>query len=210
MVYDRLHDPCKPQPLWGAACLGRGSPFHSLSLMDQAAVTYFVQKFRAFDEEELGDLVARRSGLSDEAIEALDRVLLEKGLKDSDVFAIPQPTPQLLQEQQVENVERQTEASRALWRGGLATTCKWFLAITFAAPVQIFLKFASIGALWALLILPAGYFGYLVGHAITKNTCANAEISLQAKKKNLWIMFAVLFPIYFVVYAGSHAVFSRG
>ena len=178
--------------------------------MDQTAVTYFVQKFGAFDEEELGDLVARRAGLSDEAIEALDRVLLVKGLKDSDVFAIPQPTPPLMQEQEVENVELQTEGSRALWRGGLATTCKWFVAITFAAPVQIFLKFASIGALWALLILPAGYVGYWVGHAVTKNICANAEISLQAKKRNLWIMLAVLFPIYFVVYAGSHAVFSRG
>lgn len=179
--------------------------------MDPSAVSYFEQKFGAYDAEELGELVSKRSDLSDEAIEALDRVLAKKGLKDGDVFVTPQPTPPRTAEEVKEDVEVQTKSARELWRGWLATTCKFLVALTFIAPVQSFLKSVTLGALWAgLLVLISGYAGYRIGHVVTRNICANAEVSVKAKKKNLWIMFAVLWPIYFLVYAMSHAAFGRG
>ena len=179
--------------------------------MDQSAVSYFVQKFGAYDTDELGDLVSRRSGLSDEAVEALNHVLSAKGLKESDVLFAPQPAPLRTPEEEENTVETQTKGFRDLWRGGLSTTCKFLVALILIAPVQNFLKSASLGALWAgLLVLVAGYTGYKLGHIFTKKICSNADIPLQAKRKNLWIMFALLWPIYFVVYVASQAVFARG
>ena len=179
--------------------------------MDQSAVSYFEQKFSAYDAEELGDLVSRRSGLSDEAIEALDRVLAKKGLKDTDVFAAPPPEPKRTAEEEEKDVEVQTRSARELWRGGVATTCKLFVALTFIAPIQNLLKSVTLGALWAgLLVLIAGCAGYRVGHLITRSICANAEVSVKAKKKNLWIMLAILWPVYFLVHVVSSAAFGRG
>ena len=179
--------------------------------MDQSALSYFEQKFGACDAEELGDLVSRRSDLSDEAVEALDRVLAKKGLKDADVFAAPQPRPSRSAEEGKQDVEAQTKTARELWRGGLAITCKLLVALIFIAPVQSFLKSVTLGALWAgLLVLVVGYAGYRLGHVVTRNICANAEVSVSAKKRNLWIMFAILWPIYFLVYAISYAAFGRG
>ena len=84
--------------------------------MDHSAISYFEQKFGAFDDEELGDLVSRRSDLSDEAIEALNRVLARKGLKDADVFAAPQPKPSRTATEEKQDVEAQTKRARALAR----------------------------------------------------------------------------------------------
>lgn len=177
--------------------------------MDETAVAYFEQKFGAYDAEELGELVSRRTELSDEAIEALDRVLAMQGLKDADVFVAPQRNPPNTPDEAREQVATQTQSARELWRGGLATTCKLFVALTFMAPVQNLLKSVMLGALWAgLLILIVGYGGYRVGHVVTRNICADSEVSLKVKKKRLWILFAVLWPIYFLVYVISHAAFG--
>lgn len=179
--------------------------------MDSSALSYFEQKFGAYDAEELGELVSKRSDLSDEAIEALDRVLASKGLKDADVFVAQQPSPPRTAEEEKEDVEAQTKSARELWRGGLATTCKLLVALTFIAPVQNLLMAVTLGALWAgVLVLVAGYAGYRLGHVLTRNICADADVSVKAKRKNLWVMFAVLWPIYFLVYAISHAAFGRG
>lgn len=179
--------------------------------MDPSAVSYFELKFGAYDAEELGELVSKRADLSDEAIEALDRVLARKGLRDADVFVASHPTAPRALGGEKEDVEAQTKSARELWRGGLATACKLLVALTFIAPVQNFLKSVTLGALWVgLLVLLAGYAGYRVGHLVTKEICANGEISIKAKKKNLWIMFAVLWPVYFFVYAISRAVFGPG
>lgn len=115
--------------------------------MDHSAISHFEQKFRSFDAEELGDLVSRRSDLSEEAVEALDIVLAKKGLKDADVFAAPQPEPSRTAHEQKQDVEAQTMSARELWRGGLATTCKIIVALTFIAPVHSFLKSVTLGAL---------------------------------------------------------------
>lgn len=179
--------------------------------MDPSAVSYFEHKFGACDTEELGDLVSRRTNLSDEAIEALDRVLAKKGLRDSDVFVAPQPNLVSSTDGEKEDVEVQTKNARELWRGRLATTCELLVALTFIAPVQSFLKSVTLGALWAgLLVLIAGYAGYRVGHVITRIICANAEVSVKAKKKYLWIMFTLIWPIYFLVHVISHVAFGRG
>ena len=179
--------------------------------MDASAVSYFEQKFGAYDAEEFGDLVSRRSDLSDEAIEALDRVLAKKGLKDADVFVAPPHNAPRTTHEEKEEVAVQTKSARELWRGGLATTCKLLVALAFIAPVQSFLNSVTLGALWAgLLVLIVGYAGYRVGHVVTRNICANSEVSIKVKKKNLWIMFVILWPIYFLVYVISHAAFGRG
>lgn len=179
--------------------------------MNTSTVSYFVQKFGAYDAEELGDLVSRRSDLCDEAVEALDFVLTEKGLKDSDLLTTPRVNTALSPEQEETHVQEQTKSSRALWRGWLSNTCKFLLALIFIAPIQGYLKTVIYGSLWEGLILLSGlYVGYSVGHAVTKNICANAEISTQVKKKKLWIFFAILLPTYLVVYVVSHAYFGRG
>jgi hypothetical protein len=183
---------------------------YSLNLMDQSAVSYFLHKFGTYDAEELGDLVSRRSGLSDEAVEALNLVLAEKGLKDSDVFAVPQPKPSRTPEQEETHVKEQTKTARELWRSWLSKSCKGLVALIFIAPAQVYLTAVSYGALLnVLIVLIAVYTGYSVGHAVTKNICANAEVSVQVKKRKLWIMFAVLLPFYFLVYVVSFAVFGR-
>ena len=179
--------------------------------MDQSTVSYFEQKFDASDAEELGDLVSRRSGLSDEAVEALNRVLAKKGLKDIDVLAAPPPEPKPTAEEEQKEAEVQTRNARELWRGGLATTCKLLVALIFIAPIQNLLKSVTLGAVWAgLLLFIAGYVGFRVGHLITRSICANAEVSVKAKTKNLWIMLAILWPMYFLVYVVSNAAFGRG
>lgn len=178
--------------------------------MDRSAVLYFEQKFDAYDVEDLGQLVSKRADLSDEAIEALDRVLARKGLKDADVFVEPLPSASGATGEEPEDVEAQTKGARELWRGGLAITCKLLVALTFIAPVQNFLKSVPLGALWAgLLVLVAGYAGFYVGHLVTREICANAEVSLAEKRKSLWVMFAALCPIFLLVYGISHAVFGR-
>jgi hypothetical protein len=169
--------------------------------LDPSKVAYFEQKFEAFDAEELGDLVSRRSGLADEAVEALDRILVKKGLKDTDVFLVPQATNSSTTGKGNGDVATFTKNSRELWRGRLAMGCKLFVAFTFTAPVQIWLKSVTIGALWAgLAVLIVGYTGYYVGHLITLNICSNADASVKAKRTQLWIMLAMLFPIYIFVY----------
>lgn len=181
--------------------------------MDQSVVSCFEQKFGAYEAAELSDLVSRRSDLPDEAVEALDRVLAKKGLKDADTFAAPQPMPSSTadNEKQEQDVEAQKKSARELWRGGLATTCKLFVALIYIAPVQNFLKSVTLGALWAgLLVLVVGYAGYRLGEVLTRYICVNTKVSDSAKKKNLWNLFAILWPIYFLVYVISNAAFGPG
>ena len=179
-----------------------------LTITESAAVSYFEQKFGAYSREELGELVAKRRELSDEAIEALDRVLAKKGMKDVDVIAASNLVDSPTEKDENESVAVQTKRSRALWRGGLATTCKILVGLTFIAPVQNLLQSIPLGALWAgLLILIAGYAGYRVGHVVTRHICADAEVTVEAKKKRLWLMFFLLWPLYFFVYAISYVVF---
>ncbi len=179
--------------------------------LDSSEVDYFEKIFGACDAEELGDLVSRRSSLSDEATEALDRTLAKKGLKDSDVFVAPQPKPSNVTCEEKDDVETKTKKARELWRGKLAMGCKLFVAFIFIAPVQIFLKSVTIGSLWAgLSVLILGYAGYYVGHMVTRFICANPDASVRAKRAQLWIMLAVLFPIYIFVYVLSDMLLRRG
>jgi len=178
--------------------------------LDPSKVAYFEQKFDACDAKELGDLVSRRSGLADETIEALDRVLAKRGLKDADVLVAPQPKPSITVGEDEGDVGTQTKQARELWRGKLAMGCKLSVAFIFIAPVQILLKSVTIGSLWAgLAVLIVGYAGYYVGHLITLKICANADAPVKAKKTRLWIMLAVFFPIYMCVYVVSDMLLGR-
>ncbi len=179
--------------------------------LDPSKVSYFEQKFDAYDADELGDLVSRRSGLADEAIEALDRVLAKRGLKDADVLVAPQPKPSIAAGEEESDAAIQTKKARELWRGKLVMGCKISVAFIFIAPVQIFLKSVTIGALWAgLAVLIVGYAGYYVGHLITRHICANADAPVRAKRTQLWIMLALFFPIYICVYIVSDVLLGRG
>ena len=88
--------------------------------MDQSAVSYFKQKFDTHDADELGDLVARRSNLSEEAVEALNRVLAERGLNETDFFTAPRQNPTAMDDDGMQDLEAQTKSARNLWRGLLA------------------------------------------------------------------------------------------
>lgn len=154
--------------------------------MDQAKVAYFVEKFDACDPEELAELVGRRHDLADETIEALDQVLARKGLSAS-ILASHSTMPGKADHDDVDLAAEQTVSSRVLWRGGVAAACNFMVAMTFMAPVQILLKSANIGAVWAgLAVVAAGYAGYRVGRSITKDICADGESSITTKKKKLW------------------------
>ncbi len=179
--------------------------------MNTFTVSYFVQKFGTYDTEELRDLISRRADLSDEAVEALNHVLAEKGLKDSDLIVEPPAAPPLSPVLEETRIREQTKSSRALWKSWLSKICKFLVALIFVAPIQAYLKTAIYGSLWEGLIILIGlYAGYSTGHALTKNICSNADVSIQAKKKKLWILFVTLLPTYLVVYVVSNAYFGRG
>ncbi|HCY17336.1 MAG: hypothetical protein A2Z93_13585 [Curvibacter sp. GWA2_64_110] len=81
------------------------------------------------------------------------------------------------------------------------------MMLTFVAPVQNFVRGRQIGALWVtLLVLSVGYLGAKVGRSITKNICADSEMSIAAKRKRLWLFLAAMFPIYFIVFSITTAM----
>jgi hypothetical protein len=177
--------------------------------MDQAKLSYFIEKFDSYDSEELGALVERREGLADEAIEALNCVLEKRGLSGS-LLAAFTVAPVRTEKEDGKYVAEQTDLSRELWRGRLAIACQLMMAFTFMAPVQNLLKALTIGALWAgLLVVVSGYSGYRLGRFITKKICSDGDVSISMKKKKLWQMFWVLWPIFFVMSGVSHVLFLR-
>jgi hypothetical protein len=178
--------------------------------MEQQLVSHYARKFGACDREELGDLVARRADLSDEAAAGLDEALRSLGLREADVYAPPPPTAPRSEQEVAEQLASETRCSRELWRGGLATASKLLMGLIFMAPVQALLKQTQVGALWAgLSLLIVGYVGYWVGRGVTKSLCADGESDVGTKKKRLWLLLGALVVAYFVVYAISSAVFGR-
>lgn len=175
--------------------------------MDQQLVSHYARKFAAYDREDLADLVARRSDLSDEAVAGLDEALRTLNLNEADVYTPPPPRSE---EEVAEQVASETQRSRELWRGGLATASKLLMGLIFIAPVQALLKQTQIGALWiGVLLVIVGYAGYWVGRGVTKSLCADGDADVEAKRKTLWVLLGVLSVAYFAVYAMSSAVFGR-
>jgi hypothetical protein len=125
--------------------------------MNKSAVSYFVQKFGAYDTEELGDLVSRRLELSDEAVEAFGCVLSAKGLKESDIFIAPQPAQPPTPEQEGQNVETQTKDSRELWLGVAANSSSPLLPIDVSPRSIIFWRHLVVIAF--ILGIAPPYFG---------------------------------------------------
>jgi hypothetical protein len=173
--------------------------------MEQSKLSYFVAKYASLDRDELGDLVARRVDLADEAIAALDQVLEQKGLTHADVYSPPPPKAEA---EAKEEVAKETKLASELWRGGLATTCKYLTALICLAPAQQIVRALSGGAIWSgLIVLVVGYLGYKLGHSITKSICANGDATLAQKRRSLWWLFVMLWPLFFAVYAISSALF---
>lgn len=177
--------------------------------MDQTKLSYFFEKFSAYELDELQDLVARRADLADEATVALDRVLNEKGLNAPSLLE-PLQSPARTEEEEGKHTAQELASSRLLWHGGLSTACKVMVALTFMAPAQNLARAFSTGAIWAgLLVAVAGYAGYQVGRAITKNICAEGDVKISTKRKKLWVMFGVLWPIFFVTFTASNMLLVR-
>lgn len=178
--------------------------------MDQSKLSYFTSRYSALDRDELGDLVERRADLADEAIAALDQVLAQRGLSQTDVFTPPAPVPPKTAEQETAEVIKETKLAIELLRSWVATACKFMIAMVFIAPAQQILRVLGLGAIWSgLVILVVAYAGYQVGHSIVKGICANGEVTFERKKKRLWLLFAALWPLFGVVYAVTLLVFQR-
>jgi hypothetical protein len=177
--------------------------------MDQTKLSYFLEKFDSYDADELCDLALQRSDLAEEAIEALDRVLSRKGLNTA-LLTLHAESGIGKEEEASATLAEQTNSSRQLWRGGLASACKFMVAMTFIGPIQTMANSFSLGAVWVgLAVVVAGYAGYRLGHTITKSICADLDDSLSTKKKKLWILFLALWPVFFIVYLASHLLFIR-
>ena len=178
--------------------------------MDQQLVSHYARKFAVCDREELGDLVARRANLAEEAAAGLDEALRGLGLRELDVYTPPPPIAPLSGEDVAKQVASTTQHSRELWRGGLATASKLLMGLIFMVPVYALLKQMQVGALWVgVSLLIAGYAGYWTGRGVTKSMCADGEADIEAKKKRLWLLLGALTVGYVVVYALSSAMFGQ-
>jgi hypothetical protein len=178
--------------------------------MDQSKLSYFTSRYSALDRDELGDLVERRADLADEAIVALDQVLVQRGLSQTDVYTPPAPISPKTEEQEKAEVVKETRLAIKLLRSWVGTACKFMVAIVCIAPAQQLLRAVGLGAIWSgLVVLLVGYLGYQVGHSIVKAICANGDITFEQKRKRLWLLFAALWPIFGFVYAIALIVFQR-
>ena len=178
--------------------------------MDQLKLSYFTSRYSALDRDELGDLVKRRADLADEAIAALDQVLAQRGLSQTDVFTPPAPILSKTAEQEKVEVVKETKLAIGLLRSWIATACKFMIAMVCIAPAQQLLRALGLGAIWSgLAVLVVGYIGYQVGHSIVKRMCANGEVTFEQKRKWLWLLFAALWPLFGFVYAIALLAFQR-
>lgn len=178
--------------------------------MDQSKLSYFTSRYSAFDRDELGDLVERRADLADEAIAALDLVLAQRGFSQKDVYTPPAPIRTKTAEQEKAEVAKETKLAIELLRSWVAITCKSLVALVCVAPVQQVLRAVGLGAIGSgLVVLVVAYVGYQIGHSIVKRICADGEITFAQKKKNLWLLFAALWPLFGLVYGVALVVFQR-
>lgn len=178
--------------------------------MDQSKLSYFTSRYSALDRDELGDLVERRADLADEAIAALDQVLAQQGLSQADVYSPPAPIPKKTEEQETVEVVKETKLAIELLRSWVATACKFMVAMVCIAPAQQLLRGIGLGAIWSgLVVLVVAYAGYQVGHSIIKGICANGEVTFAQKKKRLWWLFVLLWPLFGFVYAIALIAFQR-
>lgn len=178
--------------------------------MDQSKLSYFTSRYSALDPDELGELVERRADLADEAIAALDQVLAQRGLSQTDVYTPPASLPPKTAEQEKAEVAKETKLAIELLRSWIATACKFMVAMVCIAPAQQLVRAVGLGAVWAgLVVLAVAYVGYQAGHFIVKGICANGDITFGQKKKRLWVLFAALWPLFGFVYAIALVVFQR-
>ena len=178
--------------------------------MDQSKLSYFISRYSALDRDELGDLVERRADLADEAVAALDQVLAQRGLSQTDLYTPPMPIPPKTAEQEKAEITKETKLAINLLRSWLATACKFMVAMVCIAPAQQLLRAVGLGAIWSgLVVLVVGYVGYQVGHFIVRGICANGEVTFEQKRKRLWLLFAALWPIFGFIYGIALVVFQR-
>jgi hypothetical protein len=175
--------------------------------MDQEKIAYFSAKFGAYDQDQFEELVSRRQSLADEAIEALDRILAARGLSASAVLA---EAAVLRAKEQVEtpsSATALTQAVKELSGSRLSMACQVMMGIAVGTPIQNVVSATSIGALWVALVAAGGfYLGYRLGKTITRGICDEEGVSLVTKRKRLWALFAVTWPIWFALLLLSGAL----
>lgn len=178
--------------------------------MDQSKLSYFTARYSALDREELGDLVEKRNDLAEEAIAALDDVLARQGLSQEDVYTPPAPLRKKTEDEEKAEVVKETKLAIGLLRSWVATACKFMIAMICIVPVQQLLRAMGLGAIWSgAIVAVVAYMGYQVGHSIIKGICANGEITFTKKRKMLWWLFALLWPLFGFIYAISLLLFQR-
>lgn len=162
--------------------------------MEANKLAYFVARYRAFSQEELAEVAARGSELADEAASALQQVSKERGLSLPDPVHVSSAVPRDLCE--AERGEKTKQASE-LWNSGLSRRVQFqfgALAIVFAGA---FLGRQGInaGALW-LVLFAAGlyYIASKAGRSYTRSVCADAESSLEEKRRTLRAASMLLWP----------------
>ena len=163
--------------------------------MDHDRYQFFLSRYRAMDLEELVEISARRSTLTEEAVKALDELL-------------GTPPPAAVSEENMEKlkpiahedkyVQEQIRLSRELWNGGWSSLCTVQFASAFAALPQAF-------KLGALIVIIAAGIGAGVGRKITRNICSTEDRSItekrtELKKLSIW-MWAGIFLAHFLATA---------
>lgn len=159
------------------------------SEMDQNKIAYFLQRYRAANQEEFADLLGRRDSLAEEAEAALAQICSERGIRVPDSSTAHEPS---LKDRKI-----QTELSIELWKGPLSSRVKNQWAFLFAMPVVHITgsQGMKLGALVLIAaVIPAWYVGKQVGHNFTKAVCENSEKSIDEKRKHLRTASWLLWP----------------
>ena len=179
--------------------------------IDNAKYEYFLAKYKAIDREELHELAARGGSLAEEAHMALQEVCSPVGIEIAQEPIREERSKSLT----VEQMENEKVRSSELWNSSLAKRVEYL----FAAQALIFASALlgpqglKTGAL--LLVIVAGVLAYAAkkaGRSFTRKVCANAEVSIEEKTKNLKITSYILWPALLVTsfFGVTIAVLIRG
>lgn len=153
--------------------------------MDNEKLAHFVTEYKQLDGEELAELHNHRSTLIEEAIAALDIALSQRGI-NKEILAKNEDTAQSVR------VHSEAELAKQLWNSWLTRTCNTAFALAgiSLAPLARGIFSWPFGFLWfLLLILFLAITGYKVGALITKQICADEDISYGSKRRILWFLF---------------------
>lgn len=153
--------------------------------LDEARVSYFKARYSSLDGDELWELNARRDTLADEALVALDRVMVDRGI-NADVIEKFQPV-----EPPLTDDARQAADARKIYRSRLAVACQVFGGLVLWIPVQTALGNVLLGAIFfGLIAVFTLWVGSVLGKKIVRIICQDSETTSGQKRRSLWILLS--------------------